>query len=167
MHIFNTHTPDLSECSVESVSGPKYTSAVCRCAGSNWLPRYGLQAEKQCRAPCTGNPESICGGHWHNSVYRYMRYPVNRMSEQPCACRQQDNSVSKQTKQLIGAELSSQEKSLADARLKVVKADEKMKDAMMRCVTIFRVSPLSHCLCLYSISCHSCCGFYFAVYYCP
>lgn len=42
----------------------------CRCAGVDWLPKYGIRPDVLCNAPCSGNPTMVCGGLWQASVFR-------------------------------------------------------------------------------------------------
>lgn len=42
----------------------------CRCGGADWLPRYGKRPDGECNTACRGDPNTMCGGAWRNSVFR-------------------------------------------------------------------------------------------------
>ena len=43
-------------------------SNECYCG--NTYGKYGIADADECNEPCAGDPESICGGYWTESVYQ-------------------------------------------------------------------------------------------------
>ena len=71
--LFRSHTMTAALCA-RMCAGFSYYAlqsyAECRCAGTDWLPRYGKRPNKECSTSCRGAPTSMCGGAWRNSVFR-------------------------------------------------------------------------------------------------
>ena len=42
----------------------------CFCGNDGWSANSAEAPAGECNVPCTGDPSTICGGPWRNSVYR-------------------------------------------------------------------------------------------------
>jgi len=61
-------------------------SSQCFCGEKGWKPRYQKASDGACNRPCVGDLQVMCGGPWHNSVYK--TGPVNGHNVAP-QCRGQ------------------------------------------------------------------------------
>lgn len=63
-----TNTLCISTCKEQ---GFKYaaTEYARECYCGNTYGKYGMADDADCDDPCAGDPDSMCGGYWRESVY--------------------------------------------------------------------------------------------------